>query len=239
MVNLNTSVIKRNTVFGVPQNIVLLIAGIIIIILGVRAILPMVFTGNIVGSGNPVTEDRSISGFTVVEAEQGFEVDISKGSLFRIEITADDNVIDKVRVTLSGNILFLGLEPGVYRSLILRAKITMPDLEELQLYGGSHGVVSGFQSIEEFKLGISGGGRVEITGSTDDLNLRASGGSEFDLSGFSAHDAYVNLEGGSHGTIKLDGKLDANLGGGSHLTYLGEPTLGDITESGGSTVRKG
>ena len=34
------------------------------------------------------------------------------------------------------------------------------------------------------------------------------------------------------------GVLDADLSGASHLFYIGEPTLGDLDISGGSTVTK-
>jgi len=59
-----------------------------------------------------------------------------------------------------------------------------------------------------------------------------------DLTDFPVHNADVELSGGSVATINSDGELDANLGGGSILFYIGEPTLGDIDSSGGSVIRK-
>jgi len=50
--------------------------------------------------------------------------------------------------------------------------------------------------------------------------------------------ADVSLSGGSRATINLDGRLDADLSGGSNLLYIGDPTMGDINTSGGSTVGK-
>ena len=55
---------------------------------------------------------------------------------------------------------------------------------------------------------------------------------------FPVHDATINLSSGSGATVNLDGKLDSDLKGGSHLYYLGEPTLCEISETGGSTVSK-
>ena len=59
-----------------------------------------------------------------------------------------------------------------------------------------------------------------------------------DLSNFPANNANVNLSGASSATIKLDGRLDADISGASHLYYIGEPTMGNIVTSGGSTVSK-
>ena len=87
-------------------------------------------------------------------------------------------------------------------------------------------------------LSLSGGSGVTIKGEANDLTIDASGGSQLELSSFLVNNANINLSGGSQGTIKLDGTLDANLSGGSHLWYIGNPTKGDINISGGSTIEK-
>ena len=83
---------------------------------------------------------------------------------------------------------------------------------------------------------ISGASSVTLYGSTNDLNADASGASHLGLDDFPVHNANVELSGASGGTINLDGILNADLSGASHLEYFGEPTLGDIDISGGSTI---
>ncbi len=51
-------------------------------------------------------------------------------------------------------------------------------------------------------------------------------------------DADIELSGGSHGTINVNGRLNADVSGGSQLTYIGDPTLGDIEKTSGSTVSR-
>ncbi len=194
-------------------------------------------TGPVTGSGKLVTKEKTFSDFTAVEAEEGFEVEITQSSSYRISITADGNVINKIQVSKKGETLHIGLKPGVYKKLTLKAKITMPELNMLQLFTGSHGFVNGFSS-DWFVLGLFGGSHVDMEGSANDLTISASGGSHFELSEFPVHDANVDIDGGSHGTINLDGRLDADLSGGSHLSYIGEPTMGDIKTSGGSKLEQ-
>lgn len=92
---------------------------------------------------------------------------------------------------------------------------------------------------EDAKLVIEGASTVELTGGAKDLFVEeCSGASGLDLSNFPVANADVNLSGASSATIKLDGRLDADLSGASHLYYIGEPTLGTIVTSGGSTVSK-
>jgi len=63
-------------------------------------------------------------------------------------------------------------------------------------------------------------------------------GSRLELSDFTVHNTNVDLRGGSSATINLDGRLDADLSGGSTLFYISDPTLGDIQTSSGSTISK-
>jgi hypothetical protein len=194
--------------------------------------------GGLTGSGTPVTETMSISGFTSVSAAMGFRVEISESSTFSVRVTVDDNVVDKLRVTKTGDTLSIALDPGIYTFMSLRAVVTMPEIEGLELSGGSRGSISGFVGLASLNLELSGGSHVEADGSAIDLTVDASGGSTLDLEDFPVHDADLVLSGGSSGTISLDGTLDADASGGSRLWYVGSPTLGDIDTSGGSTVQK-
>ena len=106
----------------------------------------------------------------------------------------------------------------------------------MELSGGSHGYVDGFTSLDEFYLDLSGGSHADLEGSADVLIVDASGGSHIELSEFSVEDADIELSGGSFGTINVSGRLDADVSGGSHLTYIGDPILGDIVQTSGSTV---
>jgi len=83
---------------------------------------------------------------------------------------------------------------------------------------------------------VSGASTVQLQGSAGDIVIEASGASHVDLAGFVVSNADVNLSGASQATVNLDGILDADLSGASNLSYIGEPTMGDIHTSGGSTI---
>lgn len=194
--------------------------------------------GGLTGSGTPVTETMSVTGFTSVSAAMGFRVEITESSTFSVRVTVDDNVVDKLRVTKTGDTLSIALDPGIYAFMSLRAVVTMPDIEGLELSGGSRASISGFVGLASLDLELSGGSHVDAEGSAGDLTVDASGGSTLDLEDFPVHDADIGFSGGSSGTISLDGTLDAGLSGGSRLWYVGNPTLGNIDTSGGSSVQK-
>jgi hypothetical protein len=213
--------------------------------------------GTVIGSGNLETKTFNYSDFTEVEAHNGFQLELTKSSTFSIEITADDNMLEHIVVNKSGNILSIRPKSGSFRSVTLRAKITMPNLYKIELSGGSGADITGFSSSHDLSVELSGGSRVTgnitagdtdfnlsggshvtLSGSADDLNVKCNGGSHLTLEAFSASNADVHLSGGSHATVNVDGIFNVNLSGGSHLKYIGQPTMGDINLPDDSTLSR-
>ncbi len=109
---------------------------------------------------------------------------------------------------------------------------------EITLEGTSH--LHGEITVsEDVKLFIGEVSSVDLTGGAKNLLVEECvGGISVDLSKFHVNNANVNLSGASNATIKLDSKFDAHLSGASSLYYIGEPTMGNIVTSEGSTVSK-
>ena len=86
------------------------------------------------------------------------------------------------------------------------------------------------------RFDLSGASFLEVEGSANDVDIQASGASHVELPDLSVVDADINLSGASVITVNASGRLDGNLSGGSRLIYMGNPTLGSISASGGSTL---
>jgi hypothetical protein len=82
----------------------------------------------------------------------------------------------------------------------------------------------------------SGGSRVAVDGGAVSESIEGSGGSHFDLKSFPVQDADVQLSGGSSAAISVNGRLNADVSGGSRLDYAGSPLLGDVNASGSSQI---
>jgi hypothetical protein len=88
------------------------------------------------------------------------------------------------------------------------------------------------------RFNVSGASSVVLSGSADDLDADVSGASSLDLEDFPVGNASIGLSGASNGTVNLDGTLNADVSGASHLSYIGEPTLGDLETSGASSISR-
>ena len=245
------------------MSIILIIVVVVVVIAGLLSTVLLLGgwhpLGEVVGSGDLVTNEESFSDFTSVDAGSGFKVEISKASWYNVLVIADDNVMEYVEVKKSGDTLQIGVKWGYsFRSVTLKVEISMPELRRIDLSGGAQGNLD-FSSAESFSLDLSGGSSMSgdfatsgdmeldlsggsklpgLVGEANDLTIDASSGSQLDLSDFTVHNANIELSGGSSATINLDGRLDADLSGGSNLSYIGDPTLGNIERSSGSVINK-
>jgi len=95
---------------------------------------------------------------------------------------------------------------------------------------------SGSIEMADGRFDLSGASSLELEGSANDIDIVVSGASRVKLSNFSVVDVNIDLSGGSDATVNASGRLDGDLNGGSKLNYIGNPTLGSISASGGSTI---
>jgi hypothetical protein len=99
--------------------------------------------------------------------------------------------------------------------------------------------MKGRLSAEDAEFVLSGASRAELAGSAGKAVLNAWGASRLDMTEFALGDTSVHLKGASQATVNVSGRLDLDLSGGSRLTYIGSPTMGDINVSGASTLNQG
>jgi hypothetical protein len=190
------------------------------------------------GSGNLKTETYEFSNFTDIKASNGFQVEIAKSNSFTVKVIADDNVLEHIELTKSGNELRLRTKGNrLFRSVTLKVKIAMPDLNKLELSGGSKADVTGFSSSHDFSAELSGGSHITGDIAAGNTVLSMSGGSHVNLSS-SVNNLDVLCSGGSH--ITLTGSIndvDVDCSGGSHVTLSGSASDLNLKGSGGSHFR--
>lgn len=213
-------------------------SGMLVLLL-VAALLAGCGLVRLTGSGSVVTQEEAISGFDSLDISHGFQVDVGQGDGFGVVIRVDDNVVKYLRVAKEGSRLKIGLEPGRsydLRQVTLEAAVTMPALAGADLSGGSH--LRGDVETGDIAFDLSGGSHVTLSGSAGDVTIDLSGGSHAKLAGLAVVDASLNASGGSHATVNPSGRLDADASGGSHIRYVGNPTLGTIDQSGSSSIKQ-
>ncbi len=233
--------------------IVLLVLGVVLVVFGAISAYVLYYTGGL------KTETMPFSDFTALEVSSAFEVNIARSDTYSVKITATERIFDRILVNKTGESLKIGVLPSTFLGTFeLKAEITMPTLARLDFSGATKGTADDFANTEQFTAKLSGASSLEMTnfeleevtfdvsgashliaaGTGSDLVSNVSGASSLDLTSFHLNNANVTLSGASHATVNLDGRLDVDASGFSSLEYIGEPTLGTIKTSGGSSVNK-
>lgn len=96
---------------------------------------------------------------------------------------------------------------------------------------------SGYLKASSSDIEVSGASRITLTGSGGDTKIDVSGASQANLENYSVANADVELSGAGQANMLINGRLDADLSGASHLEFGGKPTLGKLETSGGSSLK--
>jgi hypothetical protein len=86
-------------------------------------------------------------------------------------------------------------------------------------------------------IGLSGASSIDIDGSGGDAKIGGSGASRAGLADYAVNNAVVDLSGASTAYVAATGRIDADLSGASRLTYSGQPIMGTLDASGGSSLK--
>lgn len=219
--------------------------------------ISLVFVGG-VSLGTEITKKYDFKDFTGVSVSHGMNVTISQSDSYSVEVSAEEDDLEKLKVEQDGESLNFTVLKDRYRfKEAVRINIKMPLLTAVQLSGGSDGNItmnisesfsaslSGGSNLEgelncgDILLALSGGSEVTLNGKAADAGIAGSGSSSFKLKEFSVRNINSQLSGGSDVEISMNGTLNTVQSGGSNLTYYGEADLEDTLFSGGSGVEKG
>jgi hypothetical protein len=229
----------------------------LIITIVVTSLLPGCVPVRVTGSGNIISRDFNFVDFTKVRISYGFTAEVKASSTYSIEVTADDNLFDYIYVKKDGDTISIGMKSGSYEQSHRQVTIMMPILRGVELSDGGRTSISGFDSSNDLSIKLSDGtnlsgslkagnvdinltdgSEVELGGSAKDIKIVSHDGSRADLENFTVINTDLNIGDGGTLIINLTGTLNADLSAGSHVTYIGNPTMGAIKLSSGSTLSK-
>jgi hypothetical protein len=173
--------------------------------------------GYIVATGQVTDKTYDIQDFSGVEISNSFEYTVRQSDTYSVVISTHENIIAYLDIFKSGNTLVVRLKPGSFTHSDLKAVITLPDLQKIEVSGASKGTVSGFQSANNFELKVSGASQLDMDLETGPASLDISGASKVTGS-LKARDTRMVVTGASR--CELDGtagSTDIDISGASRI----------------------
>ena len=187
----------------------------------------------IVGNGNLVTSERTVSTFEKISSGGSNEISFHVSPEYRVVVTADSNLVEFVTTDVRNNVLNIGFKRGSYSSTRIQIDVYCPALTSVSISGS--GSFTGNDTIitSTFDSNVSGSGKIIITGSGKNSDINISGSGIFSGSNFTINNAAVHVRGSGKAIIFVSEYLNVVISGSGEVDYRGDPKIESKTSGSG------
>jgi len=215
---------------------------------------------NIKASGDVTTQNHSFSAYNQIDIESAFTAFIRFSDTEEsIEIEANDNLHEYIEVREQSGTLTIGFRDNtnITGNATLNAYIVTKNIDGFSASGASRFIVQdeiNEEGVSIFLSGasqfggviqtislnadISGASQIQISGSSEDTNLTATGASQIEDFNFSTDYLNVFLSGASQASLTVNEELDVVASGASIVRYKGSGVVNSQNLSGESKIIK-
>lgn len=211
------------------------------------------------GDGNVISQTRSVSGFTSIDASGSGNIYLTQDSVFSVRVETDNNLQQYLEVYKDGNVLRIkqkdhtNLDP----TKDIKIYVSAPAFERLSASGscdflgqnainsnsklsielsGSSDVTMEIKAPEIF-VESSGAGAVTLRGQTKNFTVDGSGSTEVKCFDLLAENSKIETSGSSDVEVFASVKLDVDVSGSGDVKYKGNGTVSQSI-SGSGSVKK-
>lgn len=213
------------------------------------------FSG-IKGNRNVVSENRNITtDFNEIKVQQGIQLFITQDNTTKINVEADENIIELLITEVKDNQLKIYFEKNVYRAKARNVYLSTATINKIKASSGASVKSENTFQTSTLDLDASSGSSIKITVNADAITSetssgatikvygksktfsgQASSGSAIDADELEAVDVYAQASSGANINVNASGKLTAKASSGGDIDYEGSPTNIDKNTSSGGSV---
>jgi hypothetical protein len=208
----------------------------------------------IVGSGTPTQENRSVPPFHSIILRIPAEVNLTYGATQVVGVTIDDNLLEYLETVDSSGNLIIRFDDAVSISQYeLTVELTMTDLQGItcesagsitgtnlfdvdavSLVLSSPGLIDLELDVNQLSSVISGAGNISLIGTSDVHNIVIAGTGNMKSFGLVVGVSNIVISGTGNAEVTVTNVLDVVISGIGSVYYKGHPTISQvITGTGG------
>lgn len=187
------------------------------------------------------SETRDIGSFDSIDMKGAARLEITIGKPESLVIEGRASSIERVETEVRHDTLYIESKPRDWfmsnnrRRITL--KITVPELESLEVEGGNDVRLTGFAG-GETKIRASGAAHIIAEGHLEELTVRMAGAGHGDFSRLVADEAKVIVEGVGSVIVHPRQTLDATMNGVGAILYTGNPREVNTRMNGLGTIAR-
>jgi len=177
-------------------------------------------------AGPKRTETRNVGSFDSIDLDGSARLLVTVGDSKSVSVEAPASVIDRVTTEVEGDTLHIRTRAKDWVWINGRPRVeiavSVPQLKGLRVQGGNDVRMQGFKGGAS-SIAVQGAAHVRATGELDALTVSMQGAGFADLSGLTADDATVTVDGIGKVIVHSKNKLDATMNGIGSILYTGAP----------------
>jgi hypothetical protein len=233
--------------------------------LNVVLLCTMIFTlsscikDRVTGDGPVVTESRSVVNFSGVDLRCSANVVYKQDASYKLEISAQQNILDVLITEVSNNRLVIRYKNDVRVKSHdqITIVVSSPVVNSLRISGSGNIETTGILTPASMDMDISGSGNIHViemtTGSVDanisgsgnikvssgtatQEKLRISGSGDIDLGNVAANKATTTTSGSGETRVNASQNLDVTISGSGSVYYKGNPVINTHISGSGKVI---
>jgi T5SS/PEP-CTERM-associated repeat protein len=184
-----------------------------------------------------ITETRNVSGFDEIVLLGSGDVIVSVTGTESLEIEAEDNVMPLLTSDVIDGRLELGVTGSITTSRGITYTITAAQLEGVTIRGSGDINGTDIDAIS-FEAAIEGSGRIDLTGTSDDLTVRIEGSGDFDGRDLVSATGTVTVDGSGAALVNVTDELTVTINGSGDVEFIGDPLVFETINGSGNVSRR-
>ena len=233
---------------------------VVVILLLVAGLFIFPSCEKVVGEGPLVTQTRTVGNFTGVSSEMSGKVNFTIAPDYKVEITAQQNILDVLNTNVVNGVLHIDFKNNVrvkeHEDLLIN--ITAPYADYFRLSGSGNMNVQGDITANNLKVTLSGSGDITVQnaaiadkidadisgsgnisiagGSAVNEDVDISGSGKVEMAGVDAQNAVTHTSGSGDVKLALSTNLDAHISGSGSVYYHGNPIISTHISGSGRVI---
>jgi len=233
---------------------------LVVILLLVAGLFIFPSCEKVVGEGPLVTQTRTVGNFTGVSSEMSGKVNFTIAPDYKVEITAQQNILDVLNTNVVNGVLHIDFKNNVrvkqHEDLLIN--ITAPYADYFRVSGSGNMNVQGDITANNLKVTLSGSGDITVQnaviadkidtdisgsgnisiagGSAVNEDVDISGSGKVEMAGVDAQNAVTHTSGSGDVKVALSTNLDAHISGSGSVYYHGNPIISTHISGSGRVI---
>ncbi len=178
------------------------------------------------GSGNIISQERKVEKFSAITVKGIAHVHLTQGTPQKVEVKADDNIIDDVTTKVNNEELIIDLnDDDKYDDIDVDVYVTVSTVEKLSISGVGKITTENSLKTKELDCIISGVGDIELKGEAKSQLIKITGVGNVSSFDFVTEQCDVVLTGVSNAHVHATKNLDVEITGMGNVEYKGNPEV--------------